>query len=593
MALERSQEVPDPVNWGDPEEVDRLRWLCSQESPEGLSALARHVLGYDFFDTERGTKGKYRASRFKEGGRVWHTCGVVNYGPHREMAKALTSRQDVFLLCSRRSMKTTLVVTRIVQLIALNRDIRILCQMETGKLAEATVTLVGEHLKLNDKLIRLFGEFYEKGKLWAKNAIVVAGRTKPLRDPTLSAHGGETRAQGNRYDVFVVDDPIGHQAARSPDLVAKANQTFDATLPQGDEGSFILGAMTPYTTNDLSQRALKDSDMGIKVIRFDCGMIAKKNEANQVVLEGSLRFPNHSKESLIKIAKRNIEEFNLNFGLVIGTDANAVFTRADFPVEPYDDRFRIMNCYVMTDTAVSDHNRACMSALALVAIDSNDVAYILDANVGFWSPQLFLENFLEMFQSWAPRVRIVGVVMELNAANRVYRTMIEGEMGRRNLSARWILTPRNARMDKGTRIKSLLPRVHSRRLRFVDSIRQHYRGSGGDAKTMFSPHGVQVDGKHLPGGEIVEQIINWRDTDYYDGICDFPDALGDLDLQKATGERYLQPSQKSMVWDDPDDWLAQRRNRTGPKTLSDAVAMRQGGLRDDSNDNSPAWARYI
>lgn len=585
--------VSDPMDWDDQDQVDRLRWLCLQEDPDGLSALARHVLNFDFFETRE--EGKLRRITYKERSRIWFTCGLVSWGPHREMMREITKGEDVFLLCSRRSMKTTMIVARIIQMIAINRNIRILCQMETGMMAESTVTMVGDILRDNDKLKRLFGEFYERGRRWEKRAIIVSGRDHSLRDPTLAAHGAETRQQGNRYDVFICDDPIGFQSARNPVLVQKANLTFDHTLAQGDETSHILGAMTPYAEDDLSQRALRDRTMNIRVVRFDCGFVAKQDDDGAVVLEGWQRFPNHTFHRLLQEAKRNWRVFNLNYALMVGSDHEQVVRRDQFRVAPYDPmRFGAMNCYLMTDTAVSEHDRSCMSAIALVALSHEDIAYVVDANVGFWSPNIFIEHFLEMFQTWASRMRIRSIVMEQTSANRVYRSSIQNEMERRGLACNWDLTPRNSRLDKATRIRSVITRIETGRLIFLDSIRQTFNNHTGQGKVLFRPNSIEINGKLYPQGEIVDQILNWRDREGYDGVMDFPDALGDLDITKTTGERYVRPSQKPMMFDDPDQILADRFSYVRGGKVYEARSLRQQamGLGPNNNDG-PAWRNYL
>lgn len=597
MSSERyGREVPDPVDWDDPEQVAVLRWLCSQENPEGLSALARHVLGYDFFDMA-GSIGRVRTKAVKFRFGIWRQCGLVPYGPHRTMLHAITSTKNVFLLCSRRAMKTTAIIARIVQILALDRNKRILCQMETKQMAEATVSVVGQLLESCEKLHRLFGTFRDKGMKWSTSAITVSGRTQVLRDPSLSAHGGNTRAQGNRCDIFILDDPIGHQTARSPDQVEKAYDTFIATLPQMDEGAYILGAMTPYTSNDLSQRASRDANLGIRVVRIDCGMFAHVRDDGSVYTTGYPRFPNHTKKRLEQEARANPKSFNLNYGLVVGSDMDQVFTRGMFRVIGYDPmRFQPMNAYLMTDTAVSDHDRACMSALAVVGLDHDDTAVVLDANVGFWSPEIFCEMFIAMFQRWASATRIVGMVMEQNAANRIYRVLIDREMQLRNLAARWILTPRSGRNDKSSRIKSLLPRLHTGKLLFADSIRHSFRFVNSGDRVLFSPTMVEVEGKMLPGGEIIDQFLNWRDHDGYDGIMDFPDALGDLDYTRSNGERLLLPTQRLVVYDDPEDLLAARFTALrGGRSRYDVRELRRGGYRDQphQDDNGPAWKHFI
>ncbi len=81
------EQIEAALKKGDREALDAIRKKCLEPTKEGLSFLARGVLGQDYFkvyeDSSTNRKGMDWNGEFREG------CGLVDWGPHGQMCDFL------------------------------------------------------------------------------------------------------------------------------------------------------------------------------------------------------------------------------------------------------------------------------------------------------------------------------------------------------------------------------------------------------------------------------------------------------------------------------------------------------------------------
>lgn len=588
--MKTSPEVPDPVNWEDPEQVELLRWVVSQRTPESLSIFGRHVLGYDYYEIgERASRVRTNVHGWRWQLGRWRTCGLVAWGPHRQIAAALMATDDVLLLCSRNALKTTWSLAFDIWSICMNRNERILEFMETKEQASESLLVIAEHLESNEKLHRLFGTFRETGTRWTSLKMTVSNRTPGMRDPSFAGHGNNSRKAGSRCTLFHVDDPIGEESAQNPEMVLKSNQKFFAMQPLVAAGGRTVVNMTPYAATDLSFVIRADQHMGFRVVEIPCGVEAHRDDDGTIQIRGVPRFPHMGFTYLLgKARKMGVVQFNMNYALQIRSTGSNYFQRDDFPVEGWDDRFGLMNAFLMTDIAESENLSSCITALSVVCLDFDDTAFVIDVDCGYWAPSTTLENFLALFSKWATRLRICGVVMERTNMNKHHRAAMEREMRVRNLSARWIEIPRGPKDQKHSRILASQQRIASRRLRLVDTIRRDWM-VGKDARLLFNPQAeTGPNGNPLPGGELIDQYLNFHPT--YTGLIDIPDMLADLDATDAKGVRYLATTQRRI--EDVEQAQAAFADRLrDPQRKLRLAGMLANSMLPTNQDDRPIWER--
>lgn len=565
MKLNQARRLPgtdrplDAINWDDPQQRRWLKWLCEQRVPEGLSALARHCLGNDYWKIETAKDSHtLRAGKWRWRGGVWTTCGLVDWGPNRRIQEAYLSPADKVILCSRDGLKTANGIANYVQTIIIDRDTRGMVYMGTGKNAEKTVAAIRRCLERKE-VVALWGEFQgegkEKSKDWGRASFTVLGRDVDHRIPTVQAGGTDVNTTGDHVLWCWIDDPISYQEARSADVVAKVIDGWLQIQPLIDAGGHEAISLTPYVRGDMADRLLSEHADIYHIVRIPCGYLASYDDRGRIVLTGHSNFPHLTHAYLLKKAqKMGVDRFNLNYGLTLNDASGAVFRREDLVPEPWQPRFSYLSAYVLTDTAFSLSSDACLSVLALVLMDWDDTAYVADMRVGRWSDDQLLHEYLQLVQHWQSRVRIVGTAMERVTLNVQVRSAWEREMRNRGVRWRWIELRRSATkasgdqgVAKAQRIKAMESRVRSHRLRFLPTVPKTAMLNG-VLTTLYDPQGMRMsNGTYQPSGEIVEQFVRWSDSPYYKGLQDIPDCLAALDEMTYDGRsRAIPPSSRSQ-----------------------------------------------
>lgn len=552
--VDKIAEKPDPVDFDDPQQVAMLAWLCKQETPEGLSAMARHICNHDYWKIESEHSQRatlFRHGLFRSGGRaVFRTCGFVDWGPHRKMAAGMLSTRDTVILVSRDGLKTSGAIARLLQLIVRNRNVRILISMVTEQAAAESVLAIRTIIE-SDTFKKVFGDYRGKSANWQKNSFTVCDIDRDPRMPTVMAAGSASATTGYHFDVWWVDDPVTQQIAESPEQIEKQKRFWRQMQPLKDPGCWELHTLTPYVNNDFAEMLIGEQRDSFDFTIIPCGVHAYYDEQGKVQTRGTPEFRHLTRGYLQRIANRMQPRlFNRQYGLSFEEDEGSVFARENFLSASWEERFGNLNAYILTDTAGSESVNACMSCMALALIDHDDTAYIADMIVGRWKPSDLIANFWNFYEMWAPKVTLYGVAMERITLNLAYRNTLDNEAHRRGIALSYRELPRGTAQheaqgqSKQKRILGLEGRLRSGRLRILDTMRR-YVHLDGQTLLLWDPKGHRTpDGKDLPAGEIVKQFVNWRSNPKYRGVQDIPDALAALNEMDNTGHRLIVPTAK-------------------------------------------------
>lgn len=551
------REIPDPIDWDDPEQVETAKWFCRQRTPEGLSFLARHILGQNWWkivESFNRVRECYNGTWYANAG-WWHTTGLVDWGPHRKMARALVSHKNPVLFCSRNANKTYWGAVLVVQTVLNDRNTRWLIAMATKDLAQKTLRMLRQFFE-SKRLVALFGEI--KGPIWTDDMLEVTGRTRADRCATVQATGAWAINVGDRCDNLWIDDPVDFRMARNPERLRAAIDMVQNLQPLRDPGGFLLDTLTPYEQNDYAAYLLSESKAHKRtgsakraIVRAPCGMVASYDNKGMPILSGEPVFPRLNRQFLRQqLSEMGVDRFNRQYALSIASPEAEVFHRTDLIPAPWEHRFRTMCSYVLTDTSTADSEESCTAVIALVTIDFDATAYVLDLRVGKWKPSTFRDNFIKLIQDWRSETMIVGIAMERVSLNNTYKAWLAEDMKRHGISIPWIELPRGTQADvavqgdtKRSRIRALEARIRGQKLRFVEEKMSRNCMIDGNFRPIYRSQGfITVDGKSEPMGEIVDQFVNWRDRKDYRGVMDIPDCLSALDQVDNEGRRLLTPS---------------------------------------------------
>lgn len=164
------------------------RELVRREIVDGgrIDILANHILGYQI--------------------RPFHTDLLDYQSRARELCLQLAPRGY--------GKSTVLTIARTVFEVLRNPDIRILIASNTQLQAEVFLREIKFHLENNPKVKEYFGALVSDGK-WDNREVVVAGRTRPQKESTVTAVGVGGPVASRHYDLIIADDIVDEENSRT------------------------------------------------------------------------------------------------------------------------------------------------------------------------------------------------------------------------------------------------------------------------------------------------------------------------------------------------------------------------------------------
>ena len=174
------------------------------------------------------------------GGWVCPDCEVHHELPdfHLEMIEAIQdpqARRVLINLPPYHAKSTMVTVFDTVYKICYDRDHRTAIVSKSQDFAKALVRQIQEILTNEDlyefserSLIEDFGPFKPEGQsTWNTNEIIVSGRTRAEKDPTVLALGFGSQIYGRRFDEIKFDDVATLENSRNPERVAQMLEWID------------------------------------------------------------------------------------------------------------------------------------------------------------------------------------------------------------------------------------------------------------------------------------------------------------------------------------------------------------------------------
>ncbi len=167
---------------------------------------------------------------------------------HRAMQRWQLLHPDSLQLVFRGAGKTTIcTVTKTIHYLIKDRNLRILIASKTKGNAEGFLKEIKAHLEGNQRLIEVFGEFYDAHKVtkWDNTEIEVLGRTKITKEASITCVGVESAVVSRHYDIIISDDLVDEDNSRTKHMRDKVKQwyyqTLDPTLMPPEPGRRHVG----------------------------------------------------------------------------------------------------------------------------------------------------------------------------------------------------------------------------------------------------------------------------------------------------------------------------------------------------------------
>lgn len=170
---------------------------------------------------------------------------------HKALQRFCLYNPESLQLAFRGGGKST-SITVAISIFRILRDpnIRILIASKTHNFAKDVLKEVKGHLETNEQLTDIFG--VQRGDKWGESEIVVGGRTKILKESTVSTVGAEGQVVGKHYDCIFVDDLVDEKNSRTQYMRDQIRVFYYKTLmPTLEPGGELHLVGTRYHYGDL------------------------------------------------------------------------------------------------------------------------------------------------------------------------------------------------------------------------------------------------------------------------------------------------------------------------------------------------------
>lgn len=494
--------------------------------------------------------------------------GISMLGPHKKMIELWQSpTRFKHLEFPRNGYKSTFATGVCVQFLLVNPNGRILYCMATkvearkkagavrGWFEDPVIELIWGVRLIDPKTKAPMAEavnpatgaieFHRtcKGPIWGREEFTIAMRNKVLMDPSFQIGGPEVNKVGAHVDLIVSDDCVTTELCRT-DAGREAMDTFEAELePILEPGGIRLDIGTRKAEGDPHSKKLygAGSESWHSVV-LSCGMELVFADGKPELI-GKSAFSHLSEDFLRSTMQRQIANGKLDMFVmdymneVMPTGARR-FKREDFLVMPWGDWMQDCPAYMLTDFATSASSDRDFCVVAIVLLDSQRRAYLLDMWLGRGDPGNIPHAVCSLWEAWSHRVRLVKMLLENVMVSQAFRPAIVAETRRRQMTIPIEMVSRGggSESSKHARIQRLIPRFSNHEF-FV--VRSEWKGEvwfydNAGPEVLWDPTGSTHERGSVPqpGGELVEQFESYPRGRH----DDIPDSIADIDAVDENGQ---------------------------------------------------------
>lgn len=334
---------------------------------------------------------------------------------------------------------------------------------------------IKQELIENEDLIKLFG--FKKFIKLSETDII--GEMEDGHRFRIVAKGAEQQLRGikwsgTRPDLIIGDDLESDEAILNSDRREKFRRWFyGALLPARAAGGKVIIVGTILHMDSLLERLMAPPP-GSKLI-YD-GLKTYSDAKKPYWLAIKYKAHNEDFSKVLWQEKFSIEELKalrqsfydqgladvysreyLNYPV---DENSAYFRRDDFlPLTP-DDLDKHLSYYVAVDFAVSTHERADYTVIAVVGVDSKGILQVKDIRRGRWDAAEIINEMFTVQRRYKPELFTV----ERGTIEKALGPFLKKEMMERNLYLN--LHPLTPSKDKMTRARSIQARMRSGGIRF-------------------------------------------------------------------------------------------------------------------------------
>lgn len=200
-----------------------LRHLLAETYKRSLFKTARHLLGYSQM--------------------TWET-----HGPICQALEAQSTRK--LIVVPRGAFKSSICsISYPIWLLLNNPNSRIMIDSELYSNSTTYLRAIKQHLE-SERVVELFGRFRNES-VWNESEIIIAQRTAPTKEPSITCGGIGTTRVGMHYDYIIGDDYNSPKNSSTLEGCQKIVAHYRYNLSILDPGGTYAIVGTRYSAGDL------------------------------------------------------------------------------------------------------------------------------------------------------------------------------------------------------------------------------------------------------------------------------------------------------------------------------------------------------
>jgi len=363
---------------------------------------------------------------------------------------------------------TVCTIAKAIHYLLKNPNLRILIASKTSTHAEAFLKEIKVHFEENNRLIEVFGAYYDSRKVskWDSREIEVLPRTLVAKEASITCIGVEGMVVGKHYDIILSDDLVDEDNSRTKTQREKVKvwyyKTLDPTLEPPDAEIPHRGEHhrlgTRYHYDDLY------GHLEANELSEHTQTIPALNEHNQSPWPEKFPpewFSNKRKKSGIII-------FNSQYQCDTEAMKGEIFQYDDCQIIPVDKLPAKLRIFMGVDLAISEADKNDKFAIVVIGTDIDIKYYVLDYYEGRLRFGQQTNKIIEYYKKWRP----VRAGIEINAYQKAQYHNLRDEVTveKHGIDGKDLrLKGINTDKDKITRAWKLSPIFEDRRIFFKDN----------------------------------------------------------------------------------------------------------------------------
>ncbi len=369
---------------------------------------------------------------------------------HGEWASWFSSSRSRIrmVLVPRMCLKSTFfTVGWSLQEIARNRDVRILIANATLDNAQRFLGEIKQHIMGNETYRLLYGDMYDKRLKWNEDELIVKGRSRGVREATVTAAGVGGNLVSQHYQIIICDDLVNPENSATRYQADKVIDWWRRAFSLLDPHGIMLVIGTRFSYYELYSYILDNFKSEV-----DTYIRGAYNP------DGSLYFPEQFDEKKLEELRKLhgsylFSAYYLNNPVDVDT---ALIKKSQ--IKYYQEAPENLEIFTCIDPAVSQKTSADYTAIVTVGIDEKNNWYVLETRRGRWTVGEMIEEIFAAYQRHKPTTMSIEVIGQSQAL----LDPINAEEERRNIFLPLTEIKTRAAVQKEGRLRATLqPRFES------------------------------------------------------------------------------------------------------------------------------------